>query len=338
MKNIAIAGNIIVDNIKMINTYPSKQSLAVIEEFSSSLGGQVNNLSIDLARLDSNLEIFAKGVIGEDANGEQILKILGEYKNINTSQIVRKGITSFCDVMTDSTTKQRTFFTYAGADSSLDVKDFDFNELKALNVSHLHVGYILLLEMLDSYDEEYGTRLARVLHEAQKNNITTSVDVVSLANGNYKKLVPPSLKYSDYCIINETEAQQVTGIALRDENDKLIVQNTTKVLMTLKEMGVKKWVVIHSPEASFGVDENDNVLFKNSLQLPKGYIKGSVGAGDAFCAGALYIALKGGDLDQALDSATATAASSLSEAGSYSGVKSYEEVIKLIDMYPRQTL
>jgi arabinose-5-phosphate isomerase len=64
--------------------------------------------------------------------------------------------------------------------------------------------------------------MARLLAEAQKHGIKTSIDVVSEASDRFTRLVPPSLKYTDYCIINEIEAGQTTGIALRDENDNLL--------------------------------------------------------------------------------------------------------------------
>ena len=52
--------------------------------------------------------------------------------------------------------------------------------------------------------------------------------------------MPPSLKYTDYCIINEIEAQCTTGISLR-ENGELQRQNMKKALEKMNEMGVAKW-------------------------------------------------------------------------------------------------
>ena len=70
-----------------------------------------------------------------------------------------------------------------------------------------------------------------------------------------------------------------------------------------------------------------------SLRLPSGYIKGTVGAGDAFCAGILYAAEKGLSMPEALKLGACTAAASLSEVGASEGVKSAEEVLKLYDLY-----
>ena len=49
-------------------------------------------------------------------------------------------------------------------------------------------------------------------------------------------------------------------------------------------MGVKRWAVIHTPALSCGIDENGDYTEAETLRLPAGFIKGSVGAGDAFTA------------------------------------------------------
>ena len=52
------------------------------------------------------------------------------------------------------------------------------------------------------------------------------------------------------------------------------------------KMGVSEQVVIHCPELSCSLGKDSEFVVVPSLELPKGYIVGSVGAGDAFCAGA----------------------------------------------------
>ena len=103
-------------------------------------------------------------------------------------------------------------------------------------------------------------------------------------------------KYTDYCIINELETQQTTGVLLRGEDGVLHVENMKAALQKLHELGVAKWAVIHCPEIGCGMDENGNYYEFESLKLPKGYIKGTVGAGDAFNAAFLAGILEGRDL------------------------------------------
>lgn len=184
-------------------------------------------------------------------------------------------------------TKERTFFQYAGGNAYYGEDDIDWDRL---NVDIFHIGYILLLPHLDEPDAEYGTKMARLLHRAQQAGMKTSIDVVSEAGERFKRLVTPALRYTDYCIINELETQQTTGVLLRGEDGTLHVENMKAALQKLHELGVAKWAVIHCPELGCGMDEAGNYCEFESLKLPKGYIKGTVGAGDAFCAGVLYAA------------------------------------------------
>ena len=73
-----------------------------------------------------------------------------------------------------------------------------------------------------------------------------------------------------------------------------------------------------------------------SLSLPKDYIKGTVGAGDAFCAGILYSIYKGYDSELSLQIASAAAAANLSRQNSIDGMKPVEELKGFGKLYSRK--
>ena len=160
----------------------------------------------------------------------------------------------------------------------------------------------------------------------------TSVDVVSEASDRFKHIVPPALKYTDCCIINEYEAQQATGIPLKDVGPDLQQQNMPKALEALHGFGVREWAVIHCPQGGYGLDARGNYISLPSLRLPQGYVKGTTGAGDAFCAGVLYGAHEGMALQDAIRLGTASAAGSLGEKDSFSGVQAAD---RMMDFYRR---
>ena len=161
----------------------------------------------------------------------------------------------------------------------------------------------------------------------------TSIDVVSESGDRFKRLVSPALRYTDYCVINELEAQQTTGVLLRDESGKLHVENMKQALTKMRELGVSTWAVIHCPEIGCGMDQDGNYYEEKSLKLPKGYIQGTVGAGDAFCAGVLYAAETGKTLPEALRIGACSAAASLSAVSASDGVKTAAEVMELYNLY-----
>ena len=326
-KGIAVAGNMIVDMLYPIDGFPKPGELTTITaDATRSTGGCLCNDILDLAALDPELPLAALGRVGEDEAGDFVLEKLRERPNISLAQIRRQGTTSYTLVMADEVSKQRSFYQCRGANADFCEADIDWDRL---DVDMLHIGYILLLDALDAPDGEYGTKMARLLHSARQRGIKTSIDVVTEASERFGRIVSPALRYTDYCIINEVEAQATTGVRLTREDGLLRREALPEALGTLKELGVSTWAVIHSPEGGFGLDENNAYVEVPSLKLPQGYIKGSVGAGDAFCSGVLYAAWKGLPLAQAIELGTACAACSLSQPGATEGMRSCAEALRL---------
>lgn len=324
----------IVDTTYPIETWPRQNELThITERITSTSGGAVCNTIADLARLDPGLRLVASGIAGLDSQGDFLMEELSQYPNVDLSMIRREGRTSFTLVMSNNQTRERTFFQHAGAGALYSESHIDWDRL---DVKIFHIGYILLLPYLDQTDDEYGTKMARLLHHAQQRGLKTSIDVVSETGDRFPALVRPALKYSDYCIINELEAQQTTGICLRKNDGTLCPENLPAALACLKELGVSTWAVIHCPELGCGMDENGQYWQMRSLKLPAGYIRGTTGAGDAFCAGVLYAAEKGLSMPDALKTGVCTAAASLHGTGASDGVGRFDEVLALYEAFGRQ--
>ena len=326
MKNtIAFCGNIITDQIKMISRWPDKGMLVPISSVKRAVGGAVSNTAIDLKTLDPSLAVKAVGKVGTDDNGEFAVKFLAS-KGIDCSDVMRTGErpTSFTDVMTVESTGERTFFNLHGADSTLVPEDVD---VASLDCEIFHFGYLLLLDGMDAPDDEYGTKAARLLAKVQAAGIRTSVDIVSEQSDRFARIVRPALRYCDYCIINEVEGALATGRKADDLRG---------VCEGLFELGVKERAVVHCPEVGVTMGKDGDFTRVGSLVLPDGWIKGSVGAGDAFCAGALYSLLKGFAPEKMLRLASCSAAMNLAVADAVSGAKSYEETMELDSRFARK--
>jgi len=335
-RGIAVGGNLVADYVKLVDSYPKEGNLSTILDISQSVGGAVPNVLINLAKMAPDIPLEAIGMVGQDEAGDYLLDMLKKY-NIETKLIYREPSsgTSFTDVMTVKSTGIRTFFHYRGANQRLAPEHFDYSKI---NSSILHIGYALLLDTLDAPDPQYGTGMARTLAMAQEHGIKTSIDVVSENSNRFSKIVPHSLKYTDYCIINEVEASLTTQIPVRTDEGDLIIENLAKICKRLFEMGVKEWVVIHAPEGGFAQAEGGEFKVQPSLKLPDGYIKGTVGAGDAFCAGVLYCIYKGLSIDKALQIGVAAAACNLSAVNSIDGMKNIADVEHLFNTTPKRCL
>lgn len=324
-QGICVAGNLIVDINHPVSVFPSPGQLAtILGQRTMTTGGLAVSVPIDLARLDSGLPIQVLGYLGDDPEGHLILDHFARYPNINAQAVSVRGETSYTLVMNDATTRQRTFFQYRGANALFDGGDIPWDSIKA---KLFHAGYILLMDALDAPDAQYGTRMARLLAQAREQGMLTSVDIVSEASDRFRTIVPPALKHTDYCIINEYEAGKTADIPLRDEAGALMADKIPLVLKALKDMGVARWAVIHAPEGAYGLDEENHYHEIPSLKLPPDFIKGTTGAGDAFCSGVLYGAHEGMPLADALRLGTATAALSLNADDANTGVRPVKEAL-----------
>ncbi|MBE5752832.1 MAG: carbohydrate kinase family protein [Clostridiales bacterium] len=316
---IAIAGSILVDKINEISAYPNVGELTKIRSVKKAVGGCVPNVAIDLKKMAKDLTVKAVGKIGVDEEGEFVKKALAK-DGVDVSGIVLGAEkTSFTEVMS-VTGGQRTFFTYAGASADFGLADVDFT---ALNVKMLHLGYFLLLDKVDNGDGE------KMLKKAKELGVKTSIDLVSENSDRYS-IVLPCLKYTDNLIINETEAGQLVGVEPTRENLRLIAEK-------LKAYGVTERVIIHTPDLGICLSENGFTCVP-SYSLPNGFIKGTTGAGDAFCAGALLGIYKGWSDKEILEFSSATAVMALSEADAVSGMRSEEEIREFCKNFRRKEI
>ena len=330
---IAIAGNILTDNVKLIDTYPEKGMLSNIYSLSVAVGGCTPNTGIDLAKIDPRLKVSAIGRIGNDASGRYVMDEM-RSSGIDVSGVVVSdgSCTGFSDVMSIKSTGERTFFHHRGANSEFSPKDVS---IPLLNCKMLHIGYILLLDKFDAPDEKYGTVMARFLNDVQSAGIKTSIDVVSSSEGLFKEKVVPALKYTDNAIMNEIEGSGISGIDVRDENGNIIVENIRKTMEIILSMGVSERVILHCAEAGFCLNVDGEFTVVPSLKLEKGYIKGTVGAGDAFCAGCLYGIYNGYDDKQILEFASGAACCNLAAEDSVSGMRDKEYIFDFIASHER---
>ena len=324
-KRIVFAGSMIVDLIKMIDTWPEEGRLVAITDMKQATGGAVSNSGIDLKTLDPEIDVAALGFVGDDSNGQFYIDYLAS-KGLDTS-LIRKHAsapTSFTDCMTVKSNGHRTFFNMHGADSRLLPEDINVDELKC---DIFHFGYLLLLDGMDAPDEEYGTKAARLLAKVQASGIKTSIDVVSEQSERFARIVKPALKYCDYVIINEIEGATVTGKSPDDLKG---------ICEGLFKLGVKERVVIHKPELSATMGVKGDYVELGSLKLPEGWIVGSTGAGDAFCAGMLYAFLTGMEPVEGMRLASCAAAMNLTAPDATSGAKPLKETLALDSKFERR--
>jgi len=327
-KGIIAAGNMLVDHVHQIVQWPERGWLAEIIHRERATGGAPLNGLLKLAKMHGGLPLQAVGLIGEDSDGDYIMAMLDQY-HVNRQRVQRTTFapTSMSQVMTDPT-GQRTFFHSPAANRLLDLPAFD--RLDA-SMKIFHLGYLLLLDSLDLPDDEFGTRSARLLAQMREQGYETSLDLVSRkGDPRYQPLVLPALRYVDYLVINELEAGEFSGLDMRNGDDAPDIDHIALAASQLLAAGVKQRVVIHCPEGAWGEAPGEPGQWIASKQLEQEEIIGSVGAGDAFCAGFLYGCHEAWPLTDSIQLAHACARASLLAANAIDGAKTLEELKTLI--------
>lgn len=248
-RGIISAGTWLVDNVKIIEQYPARGNLTTISRVEKGLGGCSHNVLADLAGLGTDLPLYAGGCIGRDALGDYVQREIARLGIDGHNMLVLPdAATSYTDVMSERDGGIRTFFHFRGANARLGAEQVLQMETQA---RIFHLGYLLLLDELDSPDPEYGVVAARVLKGLQRQGYETSVDVVSEEGDRFRRVVEPCLPYIDYLIVNEIEAGAVCGLQLRDPEGVLLHDRMEEAAETLVQRGVGRLCAIHCPEGGY---------------------------------------------------------------------------------------
>ncbi len=336
MRNgILIGGNWIIDQVKLIDTYPQEEKLVnILAEFSSN-GGSAYNILKDLCKMQVDFPLEGIGLVGEDERGDTILKECKQM-GVDIRQLKRTAAadTSYTDVMSVQSTGRRTFFHNRGANALLVETCFDFSISQA---KIFHLGYLLLLDKLDTIGNDGLTGAAHVFKKAKAAGFITSADIVSENTARFKEIIPFSLPFVDYLFINEFEAKMLTGVETCKQTGEVSMEGCSAAAAQILEMGVNHWVVLHFPKGVIAVSKTGETLFQPSLNLASQKIVGAVGAGDAFAAGVLTGIHDGWSMKRSLELGVCAAGSSLFGATSSDSILPREECLHLVQQYGFKT-
>ena len=328
---ILAAGNWIVDHVKVIDLWPSQDALAIIQSETRANGGCAFTLLVDLSRLEAPFPLAGAGMIGTDAAGDWILDVCRQ-KGIDIAAMERTQAapTSYTDAMTVASTGRRTFFHQRGANALFTGSEA---QMASSSAKIFHLGYLLLLDSLDTVCPTFGTKSAELLHRASELGFLTSADVVSEESERYREFVLPPLRYLDVLFINEFEAARVVGSEIRI-GDRINPSALLSAADALLQAGIRQWVILHFPEGILAAASSGARIFQPSLNLPQDRIKGATGAGDAASAGILFGYHEGLPMETCLKYGICAAAACLFHPSASEGLLPMAKCLELADQHP----
>ncbi len=334
-KSIAFAGDILLDKVNEVDSFPQLEHLAHITKCQQSVGGCVPCTAVNLAKIDQAIPISVWGCVGDDAGGRYISAVLRQY-NINTSPItvLSNSHTGFCEVMTNPQ-GDKTFFYAKGSNVLFGPEYIDLNQLQC-NI--LHVGYLLVLDRFEEYDEVFGTKMARFLHSVQKKGIKVSVDIANKYTADWSRDVVSVLKYVNYLICNENQCCACFNLEAKKPDGSLNMFNIKSAMRKAINVGVKDKVIVHTRDVSFCLSADGEFTIVPSLDIPKEKIKNSTGAGDAFAAGCLFALNNNYSDKEILEFASCAGACNLFSENSIDGMKNKKQLLQMMKEYKRKSI
>ncbi|HET9657219.1 MAG TPA: carbohydrate kinase family protein [Kineosporiaceae bacterium] len=346
-RGVICAGSIIVDVNATIDHYPARERLALIEDASPSTGGPALNLAVDLRRLGADFPVDLQGVIGGDDHGRFVLDACAAL-GIGTCRVIRAdgAATSYTDVMIERDGGRRTFFHHIGANGLLRPEHVDVTVTlepgtpagtlgsatprpgthgsgdpasgdpvggRPLRPKLLHLGAPGLHPLLDAPDPYGGNGFSRVLAAAQSAGLRTNLELVSVDPERIRRAALPCLPHLDYLVINEVEAQALTGLGSEVASSDGAVDwpALEASAARLVELGVARLAVVHFPAGCVAAAPRGTVLRQGCVRMPAGSVRSTVGAGDAFAAGVLLGLHDDRPVEDCLELGVAAAAVSL---------------------------
>src|SRR5256714_13595504 len=198
--DVVCLGILVADVIvQPVARLPEPGTLAFVDAIELRGGGCALNTSSCLTRL--GLRSAALGKVGMDTFGDFVLRLLRE-RGVDAEGVLRDAeLPTSASVALVDPAGEPTFLHVRGANAAVCAGELGDRPFAG---RALHVAGALVLDALD------GEPTARLLAEARRRGLQTSIDTVFDAGGRWERLLP-ALPYCDLVTPGLAEAQGVTG-------------------------------------------------------------------------------------------------------------------------------
>ncbi len=292
-----VAGNLVLDQILWPVEKIRWDATVWVEKLVRSIGGNGANTSYTLAKL--GVPVMLEGAVGEDAEAEEILRLLREA-GVDVSRVGRVSEPTPATVALVKKTGSRAFIHRPGA-SRVSLRE----AIEMPAARHFHVA------------NPFGVVAMRTmapvnLQRAKAAGMTTSLDAGWDSRGEWGAVVLPCCPHLDVLFLNAEEGRLITRTRSAKESVKAL--HLAGVKYVVLKQG-KRGALLSGPGFSASVP---------GYQVEA---VDSTGAGDVFAGAFLAAWLKGQTMTEAAQFANAAAALSVMQVGSVAGVLGFRETL-----------
>jgi len=304
MKKIIVLGSINMDLVVQTDRAPQGGETLSGTSFQTIPGGKGANQAVAIARQGGEISMI--GRVGSDGFGKELLKKLEENKvNVGFIKEDDSCSTGVAMIVVEKSGQNR-IIVVAGANGEVFNDDIDSAETLFDDC-----GYLV------AQLETPLPTVAYAINKAKSKNIKT---VLNAAPAPEKPLDNELLKKIDYLLVNETEAQMISGEIVDSMESAL---NAAKVLNKQTQGCI---ILTLGDKGSVTADGN-SVWHTPSFKINA---VDTTAAGDAFTGGLVNSLNQGLPLKEAVLHATAAGALAASKFGAQPSLPTFEETKKFL--------
>jgi len=302
--NIAFVGSIFRDLVAVSERFPKRGETVFGSDFFMGFGGKGANPCVMAARLGANVSLIGK--VGNDENGQAYIKHLQQEKvNIGDVGVEENVSTGIATILVESRTGENEIVIVGGANNLLSVQDV----IKAEKTIKDSAVLCTVLEIKP-----------QVVLTALKLGRLHGVCTVLNAAPALPDLDPEILENTDILVLNQTEAEIISGIS----------GSWPVTTVKLQELGCKNIVVTLGSEGAVLIQQNQQPLHIPTAKVAE--VVDTTGAGDAFVGSLAFLLanFKTLELKQAVEKACKLASFTVGKKGTQSSYPHKHEVEHLL--------
>ncbi|MBN1819844.1 MAG: ribokinase [Prolixibacteraceae bacterium] len=302
MGKILVVGSSNTDLIAKVKAFPKAGETIEGLSFMQAMGGKGANQALAAHRLGGNVEFIT--CLGDDANGKNILEYYkNEGLNVSSSLVVSNVPSGTAMILVEESGENCIVIT-PGANHELSADYLMKNEKLIVEAD------MLVLQMEVPYKTvETACRIAYDYNTKVMLNVAPA-----------RKVDKNLLRMVDILVVNETEAETITGEKNKTNGEKAIIKK-------LQEMGART-VVLTLGSKGCWMQNHQEGMFVKAFKVDA---IDTTAAGDTFC-GALAARLNlGYDWVSSLRFASAASAICVTRMGAQPSVPTEKEVINFLE-------
>ena len=301
---IVVVGSVNTDMVVKGDKIPAPGETVTGGQFVMAPGGKGANQAVAAARLGADVTLVAK--VGDDVFGQESVERF-QQEGINTDFIIRDPhtATGVALILVDEQ-GENSISVAPGANFA-----FAVNEVEAA-LKIIGPADVVLLQL--------EVPMATVQRAAELAHAAGSCVILDPAPAPATPLTAELLKFVDYLTPNETEAQLLTGLEVRDEASAIAAAGK------LHDAGARG-VILTLGSAGSLISDGTNT---SMVPCPAVDARDTTAAGDAFNGGLAYALARGESLAEAVRQASHVGALAVTKLGAQPSLPTAEDLLEFM--------